>query len=141
MPAASSSRVIMTTLSSASGPGLRASFMSQTSPPTVPSAPRRTKLSNPLRLDKPIRRGLRGGLAGGGAGSFSLGFVARPNRLTRGRGASPSPESGSPLMSLAAFSPSAADAAVQILREAAPPDAALGLSLADRAPQGNTQSS
>ncbi len=47
----SSSRTIMTTLSAGSGPGLRASFMSQASPPTVASAPRRTKVSNPLTLE------------------------------------------------------------------------------------------
>ena len=98
----SSSRTIMTTLSAASGPGLRDSFISQASAPTVASAPSSTKVRSPLTLERPIRRGLRGGCGGpGGAAAPSAGLVARPNRLTRGRGASPSPELSSPLMSLA----------------------------------------
>ena len=115
---ASSSRTIMTTLSAASGPGPRASFISQTSAPTVPSAPSRTKVRSPLTLDSPSRRGLRGGRLGGGAGSPSAGLLARLNRLTRGREAFPSPESWSALISSAASAPSAADLAVQIPRRA-----------------------
>ena len=106
MPPPSSSRAMITTLSAASGPGSATSFMSQASAPTVASAPSNTKVKSPLKLDRPIRRGLRGGRDGGGAGSFSAGLRARPNRLTRGRGAAPSPESWSPLMSVAASSPS-----------------------------------
>src|SRR6185437_14151766 len=98
----SSSLTIITTLSAASGPGLRASFISQASAPTVASAPRRTKVSNPLTLERPIGGGLRGGGVGGGDGSPSAGLGARPNRLTRGRGASPSPGSWSALISPAA---------------------------------------
>src|SRR6201987_4188714 len=104
MLAAASSRAILTTLSSASGPGLRASFMSQASAPTVASAPSSRKVSSPLTLDRPIRRGLRGGWVGGGTGSVCAALLPRPNKLTRGRGPSPSPESGSPLMLFAACS-------------------------------------
>ncbi len=50
---------------------------------------RRTKVSNPLRLDRPIRRGLRGGWEGGGAGSFSAGLVATAEQAhARPRGVS-----------------------------------------------------
>ena len=99
----SSSRTICTTLSAASGPGLRASIISQASAPAAASAPSRTKVRNPLTLESSDRRGLRGGFGGGLAGIVRRGLDRRGRTgLPAAGAASPSPESSSPLMSPAA---------------------------------------
>src|SRR5271163_1755262 len=141
MPPPSSSRTIITVLSASSGPGLRDSLSSQASAPTVASAPSSTNVSSPLTLEMPGRLGLRGGWGGaGGTTPPGAGLLVRPNRLTRGWGASPSPESNSPLMSstATALPPSTLKSQARAGLDA--PVRGLQPSLADGAARGNNES-
>src|SRR5271163_1558914 len=131
----------MTTLSASSGPGLRDSFNSQASAPTVASAPSSTNVSSPLMLEMPTRRGLRGGCGGpGGAPPLGADLLARPNKLTRGRGASPSPDSSSPLISPAATALTPSTLKAQSRAGLDAPVRGLKSSLADGAARGNNES-
>ena len=99
----SSSRTMLTILSAASGPAFLESIISHAIAPTATSAPIRTKVRRPLRLESVERRGFfgsfrPGSLPGGGATlNGGAGSRARPKKLAR-RLPLPSPALLSPLM-------------------------------------------
>src|SRR5271157_1086769 len=86
----SSSRTMLTTLFSARDPGFPDSIMSHATAPIATTAPSSTNVSNPLRLDRGVkRRGFFGSFRfgsfrGGGAALADAGWRARPKRLARG---------------------------------------------------------
>ncbi len=86
----SSSRTILTILSAVSGPGFLASIISQATAPIARKAPTRTKVRNPLTVERVERRGGFGSFpSGDGALGSEDGLRARPKRLARGRGSFP----------------------------------------------------